>query len=238
MNQTVPAVPARWLLAGLWLTAHLAHAQSLSVSGRLVDEDGFGVVGGDVSIEGPLDSGSAAPTRISSGVDGAFSFTNLAPGRYLVCGSLAGSDLLANCEWNPSPPLSVVASVTGLAITIPQGQLVRFRISDPGKHINDNNGKGNGASLLVGVWSSRGFHSARQVDAKPNSREFVIAVPYDKPVRLGVHGRRYDVEDNGGRKVPENLADIEVTSAKPANSKGQGRGLERAFDYRIKGIRP
>jgi hypothetical protein len=226
-----------YLLALAFL--RFAEAQTGSVAGQLVDGQGIAVVGGDISLTS-LSERAGAPGLLvqRSGPGGAFSFSGLIPGPYAICASLLGSDLLNPCEWSTPPRIAVVdgATLGNLVIPMSKGREIRFSIHDPAEHVAANKNKGNGASLLVGVWSGRGFHRARELGGDRKKREYAIFVPVGKAVKLGIHGQRYALADRAGKAIG-NAPDVEVAPASAIDARSLAP-QSQVFEYFVKEIRP
>jgi len=98
----------------VFLTAAAAHAQTSTVNGTVVDPLGGRLPGATVALVG--ESSPAGET--TSGSDGAFTFTNVAPGRYQVTARLSGFEAAT------SAPFFVGAGATAtIAVSLPLGPL-------------------------------------------------------------------------------------------------------------------
>jgi outer membrane receptor protein involved in Fe transport len=82
--------------------AAAAHAQTTQVSGTVVDEAGLGVPGASVQLVG-----ASRRDLATSGQNGAYTFSNVAPGNYQLTATLVG--------FAPATPVDVVVSSTNVS---------------------------------------------------------------------------------------------------------------------------
>ena len=169
---------------------------------------GVRIVAPGVKSKGPLTrSGLLGPS-------GSFRLDGLHPGRYEICLQAPTTEWLNPCQWGLQPPtvaLSDVQPSQNLAIKLKRGAVVRVRIDDPGKLLEQNEGKTAGAHLLLGVGTDAlWFHAAPIVSKDPTGRDHQVVVPFDRQVNLTVFSPLFELGDSSGSSLEKSGSIIPI----------------------------
>jgi hypothetical protein len=117
--------------------------------------------------------------------------------------------------------------------SIARGRRVEIEVNDPGGHLDRNEVKDSGVHLMVGVWgANRTFHPASIASKGRQGRTYSVVIPFDKPVRLEVTGRKLDVEDDKGRLKQADDGPEALTEARSAD-----RGAKKVR-VQVRGVKP
>ena len=138
--------------------------------------------------------------------DGAFQFTGVPAGKFVVCPSSAVGDLLSPCASGLNGPIVTVVggqSVTVPAIKLVQGYRLQVQINDPGGYYAAARAAKKGVAMLV----SASFNGALPVMAQPvrstaAGTTYEVVVPYDTPVRIVMGSLGVEMKDGSGATVP------------------------------------
>ena len=182
-----------------------------SIQGRVLTADNKPVPGAEVTA-----SNGAAPLITKSGLDGGFQFAGLAAGTYLVCAQ-SQPGLLNPCLWSAAPAGIAVtsgAAVTGVVVRMLPAVSMSIRLNDPKQLIPANEGKTNGAYLMIGVWTpAHLFISARVISNDAGGRTYAVETPSNVAFQPGIHSKAFRFADTAGKAISTDLALASVTLA-------------------------
>lgn len=168
---------------------------------------------------------------------GRFEFTALIPGNYRICARSVESGFLDPCAWHSGPPLLLPVAagqqIVGHEITMLSGREFELIVADSTGVLEQNQSRGTGVDLVVGVWGPGGQFQPALLKLKlSTSRTYSVTVPFDTPLRLNITGRRLVMEDESGKRITATdtpQAVIEPTSALQS---------ARQFRFVVKSLEP
>ena len=193
-----------------------------TISGILKGDEGTLAVGGNLLLRRTPTPSLAKRNRnewnTTSGSQGAFRFDLLPPGQYTLCAQVPGSGWMNPCEWGLDPPPPIV-TISGqqrsisVTMVMRKGVTVPIRVEDPGRLLEQHEGKTPGAFLLLGVFSDASvFHPAPVISKDASGRNHEIVVPHDTPVKIIVTSSFFQLNDAAGRQLSRTgPAEIPVT---------------------------
>ena len=186
-----------------------------SLSGHILSEDGRTLRAAvTLSFSGPRGF-PAPPRRVFTGPNGAFTFSKLPAGKYVLCAQVsaaeaapANSPYLDTCVWptNPAPiTLAAGQQLAGLVFTATKGAWLQVRVVDP-DHVLPAAAAKAPALLepqlqLVLRGPDKLFRHARFVSADGAGRNYKVAVPLKTALGLQVTSTVADVSDQNGKPV-------------------------------------
>jgi hypothetical protein len=142
------------------------------------------------------------------------------------------------CIWEPLVRGTVSVAngqnVSGANLIMLKGVEYEIAVADSTKVLQRaQETKSSGAGLIVGVLGPNGlFRPARIKARSETSRTYSVTVPFERPVRLMVKGRRLVLEDNTGQRVALNDPLKVYTEPESTNP------TARQFTYTIRGLEP
>ncbi len=181
---------------GFFLVASLAFAQSVGhIQGTVNDDTGHPVAGGYAvaTIQSPT---SHATFNTVTGPHGEFAFKNLPAGAYSICVHVPGGPHLNSCQWSQATQITVAAGLTAAnqLITLVKGGLLQVRLEDPHKILAPTD------DIMIGVYLPSGlFQPLRLASSDPTGRNYDLAVPLSKDVRISVHSSKLLIIDDKGK---------------------------------------
>lgn len=213
LSQSVTAFRTA-LIPGLLVTIAISalSAQPIktatTISGTAVDEKGTPVQANVTVIAlGFTQQKFTAP-------NGAFVFSPVPAGAYLLCGealpkvtlaTTPGSDRpLDSCAWLDvsSPKITIAAGElrSGVKVTVKQGRLITVRVNDPQKLLPPKKGQDSGNELSLTIAGPTGFVRRIPILAEDaNGRTHGIVVPYDTPHQLSIQSTTFSLTDQSDR---------------------------------------
>src|SRR5664280_2321527 len=132
-------------------------APTASISGRVLSEEGR-TLRATVTLSFASARGYPAPPwRTLTGTNGAFTFSRLPAGKYVLCAQIAASEAapanspyVDTCVWGSGQtPIALAAGqqVAGVVFTAPKGTWLQVRVTDP-EHVLPQAVAGKGPALL------------------------------------------------------------------------------------------
>lgn len=198
------------LILGLAVVAGSLDAQTGErmggVSGVVRSPDGTPVAGVTVGYlrQPPFNRSAGKKVSARTGTDGSFQLTGMAAGSYTICvQGPPDAGWLDPCLWSDPPEavhLTPGQSLTALTITLRRATTLEVRVTDPGRFLDDNEGKRPLSQAIFGVWTpKRVFVRAHRSTANATSRVYLVAVPQATPLRVGVISSLYQLRGEGRR---------------------------------------
>lgn len=212
----------------------------------------------DTTVEGFVRDSSAKPIRgailslvpaeatadstIFSAVsheDGSFLFTDVAAGKYRVCGLVLRGWYINPCIWGyPAPSVDVSAGqrASRVELVLPDGAALNIRLLDDQKVMNHQRGPGSDRFVVVSVVAAGPILiDAERAVEDSIGRTDRIVVPTDREVQLVIHGPGIDVHDERDRKLGPEAQDFRVSVSK---GQSEGRMLRFKIKRSVSGIPP
>jgi hypothetical protein len=169
------------------------------IQGVVQDESGKPVAGATAVATGVGTSTHQSHT-VTTNAAGAYSFTGLEPGQYLVCVQTPGGPHLDPCQWSKPAPITVSSGATAAnqATTAVKGAVIQVRIDDPLKLMST--GKGSSAGdIVVGLLLPRDLlQPMRLASSDAGGRTYDAAIPTGTPVRVQIHSTHLQISDSVG----------------------------------------
>lgn len=194
-------------------------ANTASIAGKTIEENGAPVRALVTA------TARGALVRVSSGLDGAFTFTGLAAGSYRICAQpLSGAPgprqdpLVDSCtQQNLSDPkYSLAANQTriGAIVTLQRGVLLNVRVNDPSKLLPAIAGSFPASQhLTISIAGPSGFHRIIPITAQDTmGRTHGIVIPYDTRHKLFVRGG-FALKDSNGRDY-DGVTPVDIQAAR------------------------
>jgi hypothetical protein len=206
-------------LATSLLLAQGAFAQSVgtgSISGYVLSEEGR-TVRASVTLSFAAARGyPSPPRRMFTGTNGAFTFSRLPAGRYVLCAQVAASEpapanspYVDTCVWlSAQTPITLAAGqrVGGVVFTAPKGAWLQVHVADP-DHVLSQAASGKGPALLepelqVILKGPDGrYRHARFASSDATGRNYRAAIPLKTALSLKIASSVANVFDNAGTAV-------------------------------------
>ena len=200
------------LNAGLMITllplCALAQQAPGTISGIVYGPDGKPLPG--TTVWANLVSAAPRPVNASSGIptlkalttaDGLFTLSQVPLGDYVLCARNIGVAALNPCGWGTAPRIQVTngrPAMTGQEVRMAAGVTLQVHLDDPAGHLAAHEGKTPGASLIMGVATTHGFHPLPITASSGNSRDYKLLVPFDVTHNVSVSTRYYKINDETG----------------------------------------
>jgi hypothetical protein len=156
------------------------------------------------------------PRRMFAGTNGAFTFSRLPAGRYVLCAQIAASEpapanspYVDTCVWGSAQtPITLAAGqqVGGIVFTAPKGTWLQVRVADP-DHVLPQAVVGKGPALLepelqVMLKGPDGlYRHARFLSSDSSGRNYRTAIPLKTALGLKVASSVGNVFDQAGSQV-------------------------------------
>ena len=190
-------------------------AATASISGRVLSEGGR-TLHATVSLSFAAAQGyPAPPRRVLTAANGAFTFSHLPSGRYVLCAQVADSEsapanspYVDTCVWpTGQPPITLAAGqqVAGIGLTAPRGALLKVQVADPDRVLPPAAAKGPAPlepELQVVLKGPDGlYRHARHVSSDSSGRTYQIAIPVKTTVSMRVASAVANVFDQHGNQV-------------------------------------
>jgi Carboxypeptidase regulatory-like domain len=188
-----------------------------SISGRVLSEDGR-TVRATVALSFAAAKGYPAPPhRVLTDSTGAFSFSRLPAGRYVLCAQVdasetapANSPYVDTCVWpSGQPPITLAAAqqLTGIVFTAPKGALLNLHVADPDRVLPPVSAKGPAPlepELQLTLKGPDGlYHHARYLATDPSGRTYQIALPLKTAVALKISSTLANTFDQTGKQLQD-----------------------------------
>jgi hypothetical protein len=216
------------------LLGRLALAQSTgtaSISGHVLSEEGR-TLRASVTLSFASARGyPAPPRRVLAGANGAFTFSKLPAGRYVLCTQVAASEpapanspYVDTCVWpSAQTPITLAAGqqVAGVVFTAPKGTWLQVRVADP-DHVLPQALAGKGPALLepelqVVLKGPDGlYRHARFLSSDSGGRNYQLAIPLKTSLGLKIGSSVANVFDQAGSQVKSG-DEHGIQSATPAD---------------------
>jgi hypothetical protein len=201
------------------LVAQSATAQSTgtgSISGHVLSEEDR-ALSASVTLSYAAARGyPAPPRRVLTGANGAFTFSKVPAGKYVLCAQVASSETapanspyVDTCVWpSAQTPITVAAGqqVAGIVFTAPKGTWLQVRVVDP-DHVLPQAVAGKGPALLepelqVMLKGPDGlYRHARFLSSDSGGRNYRTAIPLKTSLGLKVASSVGSVFDQAGSQV-------------------------------------
>jgi hypothetical protein len=213
------------------VVAQTANVPAASLSGHVLSEEGRTLRAAvTLSFAGPRGFPSP-PRRVFTGASGAFNFSRLPAGKYILCAQVsvaeaapANSPYVDTCVWgSDQSPIALGAGqqVAGIVFTAPKGAWLQVHVLDP-EHVLPQAMPAKGPALLepelqLVMQGSDGVNRhARFVSANGAGRTYQLAVPLKTALTMQVTSSVADVFDSGGNQVKDK-DQLPFQSAVPAD---------------------
>jgi hypothetical protein len=148
---------------------------------------------------GSTGSGAATATT-TSGKDGTFSVSGLAPGQFAICVKDPLGTVTDPCAWRDSrTTVTVVANSpsTGVVVRVKKASVVRIRLNDAIQALAKKATDSAPPHVLVGAFDLRGmFHPALEVHKDSTGTDYQLAIPVDSPIRMTVYSTQIKLADS------------------------------------------
>ena len=135
-------------------------------------------------------------------------------GRYRLCARLPKSDFLDACsagEWPLIIDLKREQIATSAVLRLIKGARLPIRLEDPDGYLSRFEGKRAGSHLVIGVQRGNAPFSPATLDrSDPKGRDLTVLVPYNKEVKLVVHNKAFDLEDDRGVALLKGAVSIPI----------------------------
>jgi hypothetical protein len=169
----------------------------------VVKDDSGKPVAGAIAVATGVGTSTHQSHTVTTTASGAYSFTGLEPGQYLVCVQTPGGPNLDPCQWSKPTPITVSsgATTTNQATTAAKGALIEVRINDPQRLMDT--GKGSSAGdMIVGIVLPRAlFLPMRLASSDATGRTYDAAIPTGTPVRVQIHSTHLQIADSQGASL-------------------------------------
>ena len=218
-------------VATLFAWAQPAMAQSTaSLSGRILSEEGR-TLRATVTLSFADARGYPAPPwRTLTGANGAFAFSRLPAGRYVLCAQVAASETapanspyVDTCVWpSAQTPITLTApqQLTGIVFTAPKGALLNVLVTDPDHVLPQPPAKGPAPlepELQLILKGPDGlYRHARYVSSDSGGRTYQIAIPVKTAISVQVSSTLANVFDQTGAPV-QARSPVSLQPATPAD---------------------
>lgn len=224
----------RFLVAAMLAAAcSLGQQRTASISGEVTDENKAPIAGARVLYNsvravsrGPLGeprwSGPLVRSSVLSALDGSFIITGLPAATYYICVIGTAPEHLKSCAWGR--PVRVVRlkagdSVSGVALTVPSGTILKLTVQDPKGRIAA------GAKFIPGVFSASGAYGRFELKSSTATQlNYALAVPKQASFVLML-STQLDIVDASG-------APVQVGKPGPVISSGQQAELPITIQVR------
>jgi hypothetical protein len=213
--------------------AEVAIAQSAdtgAISGRVLSEQGH-TLRASVTLSFASARGyPAPPRRVLTGSNGAFTFSRLPAGKYVLCAQVAASEpapanspYVDTCVWPPGQtPITLAAGqqIAGVVFTAPKGTWLQVRVADPDHVLPQASAKGPALlepELQLVLKGPDGlYRHARFLSSDSGGRNYQLAIPLKTALGLKIASSVANVFDQTGSQV-KNGDEHGIQSATPAD---------------------
>jgi len=170
----------------------------------------------------------APPRRVFTGTNGAFTFTKLPAGKYVLCAQVSASEVapanspyVDTCVWRSGQaPITLAAGqqVAGVVFTAPKGTLLQVRVADPEQALPQASAKAPAPlepELQVMLKGPDGLvRHARFVSSDSAGRNYQMAIPLKTALALKVTSNVANVFDQTSKQLqPTDETGIQPTTA-------------------------
>ncbi len=210
------AYPYLVVVSTLALSTGSLAQPSGSLSGHVLSEEGR-ALRASVTLSFAAARGyPAPPRRVLTGANGAFTFSRLPAGKYVLCAQVtasepapANSPYVDTCVWGSGQtPTTVTAGqqVGGIVFTAPKGTWLQVRVVDP-EHVLPLAAAGKGPALLepelqVMLKGPDGlYRHARFLSSDSGGRNYQAAIPLKTALSLKVASSVANVFDQTGTQI-------------------------------------
>ena len=221
------------VIAGLLLWPSAAFAQSTgtgSISGHVLSEE-VRALRASLTLSFAAARGyPAPPRRVFTGANGAFTFSKLAAGKYVLCAQVAASEVapanspyVDTCVWGSGQaPITLTAGkqVGGIVFTAPKGTWLQVRVADPDHVLPQASAKGPALLepelqvMLKGPDNL--YRHARFLSSDSGGRNYQMAIPLKTAIGLKIASSVANVFDQTGSQVMS-ADEHGIQSATPAD---------------------
>ncbi|MBL8294289.1 MAG: carboxypeptidase regulatory-like domain-containing protein [Bryobacterales bacterium] len=200
--------------------SYLLAGYDATVTGKVVDDKNKGLAAADVIIarmDAPPNANPQPTLRTTSDKEGSFEFKGLSEGSYLVCARILGSNFLDSCAW-PSSPLLAVADkqvISNYVVVLETGKELIADVADAGEVLETRGNVTGAATFMFGVWAPNGeWHPARMTSRTRKARQYLLVVPFDKPIKIKAYAHKLNVEDETAKKLKREDPPVAFQEAK------------------------
>jgi len=211
----------RFTYQAIWASLALvqaALAQTLgtaSLSGYVLSEEGH-TLRASVTLSFSAARGYPAPPhRVLTGANGAFTFSKLPAGKYVLCAQVAASEpapanspYVDTCVWGSAQaPITLAAGqqVAGVVFTAPKGAWLQVRVADPDHVLPPPSAKGPALLepqlQLVLKGPDSLYRHARFLSSDSGGRNYQLAIPLKTALSLKIASSVANVFDQNGSQV-------------------------------------
>jgi hypothetical protein len=180
-------------------------ASNASISGSVHDEGNAPVqVVVTISTQG-------LQRQTSTSNSGAFQFTDLKPGMYVVCAQPAkpsGAALMDTCLWQDNATMKIALAPGqvrgGVAVPLQHGYTLKVRVNDPHGLLTAAAGPIAGNALSLHIFGPSGVPQQIPITAQDASgRDHAIVIPYGVAHKVVVHSSMFELKDVSGNTVSQ-----------------------------------
>jgi hypothetical protein len=195
-----------------------------SIEGTVRDERGL-------PLEASLSASSFALTqRTFSTANGAFKFSNLKAGTYVICGRVSDlkvapeSPFVDSCAWRDASSLVVRLTPNNVknnvVLTLKHGYLLKVRVNDPQKLLAPATGRFGGSQVSLSIAGpSAILQHIPMVNQDSTGRDHAIVIPFDTPHKLQIHTTNVVLKDSKGLDVDDStIVNVNVPQVGPTGS--------------------
>jgi|SRR5271157_1180306 len=169
----------------------------------VVKDDSGKPVAGAIAVATGVGTSTHQSHTVTTTAAGAYNFTGLEPGQYLVCVQTPGGANLDPCQWSKPAPITVSSGATtaNQATTAVKGALIQVRINDPLKLLDAGKGASAG-DIIVGVLLPQALlQPMRLASSDSTGRTYDGAIPTGTPVRVQIHSAHVQIADSLGASL-------------------------------------
>jgi hypothetical protein len=224
--------PISFVAASLiYLPGALAQSTgTASISGHVLSEQGL-TLRASVTLSFASARGyPAPPRRVLTGANGAFTFSKLPAGKYVLCAQVAASEpapanspYVDACVWpSGQTPITLAAGqqIAGVVFTAPKGTWLQIRVADPDHVLPQASAKGPALlepELQLVLKGPDGlYRHARFLSSDSGGRNYQMAIPLKTALGLKIASSVANVFDQAGSQV-KNGDEHGIQPATPAD---------------------
>jgi len=141
----------------------------------------------------------------SASINGTFTISNLAAGRYHLCGQATQPNQTSDCAWLGVPVLILGPgqAIQNQSIKVLGGTIITLQVGDASSRISIPDANGNfvfGRRFFIGVSVGNYYQRAERISSSATQHVFRLVIPKQQPVRLFIDSD-FTVTDSVGRLI-------------------------------------
>ena len=204
---------AMWILTGALMGQS---GPAGSIEGTVTDSSNRAIAGAFVTA---LRQGLPPMSQTAkSGPGGAFQIQGLPAGTYSMCVQLPGDGYLNPCHWTAAVSAATPSTLsdvtlapgqrsTGNSLKMQTGSVLKVRVEDPGKLMDQKTPDGHDPHLTMGVWGPHGLFYPAHVTGKDNTgADFQLTVPRDTALTFHISSKSFALADGAGAALPGSVS--------------------------------